>query len=401
MRLRPAAIVGTLLLTAGLLAAGVPTNAVSAAPRCTITGTAGNDRLVGTVRNDVICGLGGNDRIYGGSGQDVVRGGPGADRISGDRGNDLLYGDAGNDEIGGGRENDKLIGGAGDDWLLGGPGRDWLNGGVGADACPYHARDNQRSSCTYDRERPQLRSITATPAAVDVTSASRQVVFRARITDDTAISVDWAPYIGVNDYTDSLGYRTLKRVSGSLRNGIWEGRMTIPRGMPPTKLHTMVAIRDVAGRIVTIDEAVSIDVADTNPDTELPEVHLQAPADGASYDVSHADQRVVVRVRATDADTGLPPVVPICLMQKSAGFGWDVIECKLPGRLSGTAHDGVWQATFILKKGTRASRGCVEVTATDRARPGRHAIATCAEIVENNPSARLFTTGTGEFVIKH
>lgn len=423
MRLRPAAIVGALLLTTGLLAVGVPTTAAASAPRCTITGTAGSDRLVGTRGNDVICGLGGNDRIFAGPGQDVVRGGPGADRIYGDRGHDWLYGEAGDDQIHGGPGSDSVIGGIGRDrlrgdggddrlnggngadWLLGGAGHDSILGGTGDDVCPYEPQDNHRTSCTYDRERPRLRSMTATPASVDVTSASRRVTFRARITDDTAISEGdsegWAPYIGVGSYTYFVGYRDLERVSGSRRDGMWEASLTIPRGMPATKLHTMVHIRDVAGRTVTTDNVASVDVADSDPDTVLPEVHLLGPSDGATYDVSNADQRVVVRARVTDADSGLASVVPICLNRKSAGYGFDRIECKQPTRFSGTAHDGVWQAVFVLKKGTRAGRACVQVVATDRARPGFHASATCAEAVEYDARARLFTTGTGEFVIKH
>ena len=49
---------------------------------CTITGTAGNDRLRGTGRDDVICGLGGDDRIEAGDGDDarVRRCGPRPDR---------------------------------------------------------------------------------------------------------------------------------------------------------------------------------------------------------------------------------------------------------------------------------------------------------------------------------
>jgi Putative glucoamylase/RTX calcium-binding nonapeptide repeat (4 copies) len=89
----------------------------SASPRpCTITGTAGSDRLHGTKDDDVICGLGGDDAIDG-------RGG-----------DDALFGDAGNDRIDGGDDDDTLYGGEGDDRLDGEDGRDVLSGGPGADA---------------------------------------------------------------------------------------------------------------------------------------------------------------------------------------------------------------------------------------------------------------------------
>ncbi len=74
---------------------------------CTVTGTAGPDRLVGTSGRDVICGRGGDDVIFGLAGDDVLYGGPG---------------------------DDVLHGGPGADYLVGGPGRDELLGGKGADS---------------------------------------------------------------------------------------------------------------------------------------------------------------------------------------------------------------------------------------------------------------------------
>ena len=91
---------------------------------CTITGTAGDDRLVGTSGDDVICALGGKDRVLAGDGDDVVFGDAGDDRLEGGAGADTLYGDNG---------VDRLEGGDGDDVLAGGPGRDRLEGDAGAD----------------------------------------------------------------------------------------------------------------------------------------------------------------------------------------------------------------------------------------------------------------------------
>jgi Ca2+-binding RTX toxin-like protein len=82
-------------------------------PVCTITGTAGADRLRGTSGDDVICGLGGDDVLDG-------RGG-----------NDEVYGDDGNDTVIGKGGNDKLVGGIGNDLLLPGAGDDTADGGDG------------------------------------------------------------------------------------------------------------------------------------------------------------------------------------------------------------------------------------------------------------------------------
>jgi Tol biopolymer transport system component len=66
-------------------------------PRCTKTGTPGNDTLAGTAGKDVLCGLGGNDRINGGGGNDTILAGPGNDTILAGPGNDILNGGSGTD----------------------------------------------------------------------------------------------------------------------------------------------------------------------------------------------------------------------------------------------------------------------------------------------------------------
>lgn len=103
---------------------------------CTITGTAGADKLTGTTGSDVICGRGGNDRIngrggndilVGGSGKDVLLGGSGGDSLFGGRGNDRLRGSAGRDDLNGSAGNDRLKGGSGHDTCSGGGGNDRLD----------------------------------------------------------------------------------------------------------------------------------------------------------------------------------------------------------------------------------------------------------------------------------
>lgn len=100
----------------------------------TLTGSAGNDRLVGGDLDDTLAGLGGNDQLVGGSGDDVLEGGDGDDLLEGGDGNDILRGGRGQDELrsvsygrnllDGGDDNDRLFGGDGSDTLLGGAGDD-------------------------------------------------------------------------------------------------------------------------------------------------------------------------------------------------------------------------------------------------------------------------------------
>ena len=121
---------GTLTSTASVFAMEIDpdlsnnTAALSTDAVCTITGTAGADRLNGTGGRDVICGLGGDDRINGLGGNDLLIGGDGADQISANDGDDIARGGAGDDDIKGADGNDALHGGAGVDALVGGAGED-------------------------------------------------------------------------------------------------------------------------------------------------------------------------------------------------------------------------------------------------------------------------------------
>jgi Putative glucoamylase/RTX calcium-binding nonapeptide repeat (4 copies)/Protein of unknown function (DUF3131) len=114
---------------------------------CTITGTAGADRLTGTSGDDVICGLGGDDVIDGGGGDDVIYGDAGNDRLSGGAGADTLYGDDGDDRMSGGDGADVLAGGPGTDRLSGDAGADHLEGGGGGDRCDGDAADDVPGGC--------------------------------------------------------------------------------------------------------------------------------------------------------------------------------------------------------------------------------------------------------------
>jgi len=101
---------------------------------CTISGTAGDDRLLGTNGPDVICGKGGRDRIYGERGDDILTlySGRASDRLAAGPGRDFL---AALSPRGAG-VRDVLIGGTGADnclWSVDGSPGDTLRGGPGRD----------------------------------------------------------------------------------------------------------------------------------------------------------------------------------------------------------------------------------------------------------------------------
>jgi hypothetical protein len=114
---------------------------------CTVTGSAGDDRLAGTPGDDVVCGLGGDDAIDGGGGEDVLYGDRGDDVLAGGPGADTAYGDEGDDRLSGGDGEDVIAGGPGADRLSGDAGADHAEGGGGRDRCAGDAADDAPGGC--------------------------------------------------------------------------------------------------------------------------------------------------------------------------------------------------------------------------------------------------------------
>jgi hypothetical protein len=186
-------IVIVAILLASLFAP-VPATEAASRPKCTITGTAGNDVLTGTNGNDVICGLGGNDTINGLGGNDVIIGGPGNDVLSGGNGKDILHGNDG---------KDTLLGGEGNDTLAGGSGVDNVQPGTGQNQCLVDRADRLVGKCTRDVAKPTInRSRSAELSfnagdrlllTVNIADESSVESTTARVIPPSGVAMDWCP----------------------------------------------------------------------------------------------------------------------------------------------------------------------------------------------------------------
>lgn len=362
------------LLTGFGLVVGLTVTAVPAAQaatsstgqRCTLVGTAGNDRLTGTARGDVICGLGGNDVISGGGGDDVLDGGTGNDVLAGGAGADVVVGGTGNDRMTGGigddtisagdgddtlsgdAGDDTLVGGggadtelggigdddldgnAGDDNLTGGDGADALDGGDGSNACDSDDTDTAALACLYDETPPVVDRVEVLTSAVDAATAANTVRVRVHVTDDLS-GVDMAMvYLGIGAYDGiptAMGAAgvsgQLFQVSGTRRDSVWEARVLLDRAvLPGTWDVTGVQLGDWGGNelyLRTRTDIAAINAADAvttftvknryakPPDLVAPVLRALVVTP-STVDITDKDAVITISVEATDVGYGVTSV---------------------------------------------------------------------------------------------
>lgn len=420
-----AALMAAVTLTALIAAPATSVVRTSTGVRCTIVGTAAADVLVGTGRADVICGRGGNDVVRAGKGNDIVDGGPGADRLRGDEGHDTLLGgtgndvvlgmngddiiraeagndrvtaSAGNDRVTGGDGNDILLGDDGsdalageagdddidgsnaDDRLTGGPGNDVLRSGSGDDSVDGGGGDNlcivdgrdRRVRCRYDEQPPVVVKVSFSPATVDVTKASAPVTVRIHATDVAGVSTISPGYLEAGNNTTALFFGGFSLVSGTDRDGWWQARVTIPRYTRPGNLWLgAVGIHDDRGNVASVSADVPLQVIDTDPDTQAPQLSVVSVTPSVA-DVRTQDRKVKVTLHAVDMKAGVARL-DICLSHPTTPTSsfprpyYPAFACvEEAPRISGTAYDGTWTATLTVPKGAVGATYNVLATVTDR-----------------------------------
>ena len=416
---------GVLLATALTAAPAQAATYTSTGVRCTIVGTSGPDVLVGTARRDVICGRGGDDvvragggddlvdagpgrdrvragagadRVLAGTGADRVAGGDGADRLSGGDGADTLDGDAGadtvnggdgtdtlegdngrdtvngggqDDTVDGGDQGDDLSGGSGDDELTGGDGVDDVDGGTGSNLCIVDAED-ESVRCRYDEQPPVLAGTVVDPGTVDVTKADAQVAVRVHATDDTGVTMVQG-YLAEGNNGVALRIDSMALVSGTDRDGWWEGTLTVPRYTPAVPLQADITVTDRLGRDVSTwgEGPVVLQVVDANPDTQGPQMTLEQLSPTA-IDVRTRSRDVTVSVHATDPLAGVSRL-DLCLSRPGTPSQYNThplyggVACQEGvSRTSGTARDGIWTVTLTVPKGAVGGTYNVDAYAEDR-----------------------------------
>ena len=330
---------------------GVPVQRFTAdGVRCTVVGTEGDDLLEGTAADDVLCGLGGDDRLRGSGGDDVLDGGGGADDVRG---------------------------GPGGDDLDGGEGPGVLDGEEDENYCVPDPAD-VLENCRYDEAPPEVveGSVSLVPAVVDVTDADAPVTLEFRLTDDTGIGA-WSVVQALLSayWPDTSAHAGVsvpapRRVSGTVRDGVWRVDIVVPRYTRPGDYDLELIAHDRVGRSTQRQVLDALRIENGAPDVTAPEVvsaevvsSTEATQDGGSRTL------LTLTARLVDELSGVSPDGMLCLArQDDAGEYQPLNGC--PGTIalvSGTPHDGVWRGTAALPDGAAGGRWSVELSVRDRA----------------------------------
>jgi serine protease len=88
---------------------------------------------------------------------------------------------------------------------------------------------------SQDYDPPYIKSFTFTPDTIDVTNSAKTITVRVEALDSTGVKDPGDPvFVQIRSNqaaTTQKGY--LKLVSGTVKNGIWEATITIPKGAQP------------------------------------------------------------------------------------------------------------------------------------------------------------------------
>lgn len=222
-----------------------------------------------------------------------------------------------------------------------------------------------------DDRRPVLRDLWLSTTSVDTRHGPAAIQVSARVTDDRAgtkrvtLLVDHPPPWHAGSYRT-----TLRRVSGSARDGRWRGTLHMPRWQGDFSggvfVETVDKVGNGRGMIWSSKElrqrgfpsSLTVRSRSDRVKPLLPEA-LVSPA---TVDVRETAANVRFTVHASDAKSGVAHV-SVWLLHLGRG-----LDLRLE---SGSRRDGVWTGRLPVSRCTVAGTYSVNVSAVDRATMAR------------------------------
>jgi len=256
---------------------------------------------------------------------------------------------------------------------------------------------------------------------VDVRTAPAEVRIRVHATDDLSGVADLYLCLERPDadrYVDAGCAATVRRVSGTRRDGVWSGTVPIPRGSTGGDWNVVAYVDDrsevernrylgpdsyqdwyehgVRGEIEEFpDGAGRVPVLGRTPDVTPPTLRsVRLTPD--RLDVRKSDGFVRVTARATDAPGEGVRHVTVVMVTADMQAGDPSFDQVRLSRVSGTAADGRWRGRMWVPQGTPPGLYYIELFVQDRNNLRSYASAswpglggTLDEPIASDPTVRV------------
>lgn len=201
-------------------------------------------------------------------------------------------------------------------------------------------------STNHDIEGPRIHSWTANPSTVDLADGPETVTVTAHVTDETGIgSPGFLLGTGENDYTS---WQRMELTSGTVKDGIWTGQVTMPQDAPNGDWTAVVEIsNDLIGNVSDASSVAHFTVTgSTRTDYDGPRV--------VDYSVSQTtwnllDGPAVITVTA-DLEDASGTNAPTLFLYPKESEDWENShsDFTVMTLASGTATKGTWTGQFTV-----------------------------------------------------
>ncbi|MCQ8850422.1 VCBS repeat-containing protein [Alteromonas stellipolaris] len=212
-----------------------------------------------------------------------------------------------------------------------------------------------------DLAPPEMIDFSISPTTVDVSQASQVVTVAMHITDNESGVVTPNVTAGSDNNSASTGFGDVRLVSGSDLDGVWEARLTIPKGS--TSGGWSVSVFPLSDKADNTGEfgppsrfERSFTVISEAEDLTPPQL-VDFSISPTTIDVSQSSEIVIVTMHITDNESGVEtPNVTAGSDRNSASTGFGQVNL-----ISGTDLDGIWEARLTIPKGTTSGNWSVSV----------------------------------------
>jgi serine protease len=208
-----------------------------------------------------------------------------------------------------------------------------------------------------DTTPPTLVALSFGAASVNVSAAAQNLTVNATITDDLS-GVNYG-YIYFTSPSGQFEYAFFTRTSGGDLNGGYQAAVAFPLFAEPGVWTAYVYLQDNAGNSVQLQSATlvslgfpgTLTVVDSNPDTTPPTL-LGASFSPSTINTSAGPQSITVSLQVADSQSGVSfsnSSDSFALLSRTGG-GDASLELSSSNftLVSGTAQNGVWQATLTM-----------------------------------------------------